>query len=643
VAVQPASAALPRREVGRENLRASVAVAPIRPPVLPAAPRKKNLRVAVAVGAVAVVGVGVLAAAAAGLFNRKPTDETAENPAAPDRPGPAPAGPAARKGVDPRSFIAADFNAAAVIHPRRLLQSPLGKAVADEVRLDQLMKDVGLDLHKVEQMLLVLEPFPGGNVLFSGGGVIRLAEPTDGKQLVSKLLHGDAREAKFQGKTYYQDTGEKVAGMAMCGYVADDRTVVIAPEPTLHKMLSAKGVKSPLTDRLARTDLDADVAAVFVVEPFRPAAREALKSLQEGPLPPHLAVVNTLPDRIQSVTVAVNLSRDPLLKLELEATNAESAGALFDLANTGHEMARGMMPTLKAMLAGAPPDLTDPLFAAADSLLAGIDLRKDGARLVVSVKKPRGLDELPAKVAPLLRETQTAVARPARPVQPRKDFRDLTMDWVRTNNAFGPDHKIVANTIKKLESVGINQGFIYRLGSGLVKSGKQTLLCVWGDELFVFELTAEQSDRYPLEPAASTFTVVSADDLGRIPPEVRLSAPRIDNADRLDRAKKITGTVAFRRLGRGAGGGASSLRLVFYEGGTRAHMYSHSLGADAAKDAGVFSFSFSALKGPGFDFKRTGPLVVFLDLVSFFDADRKGKPIVVSNPLVLLVNVAPEK
>src|SRR5207244_13299305 len=56
------------------------------------------------------------------------------------------------KGLD-LSYIAADFNAAAVLHPRRILKSPLARAVPDAI-LDEMVRESGIDPRKVEQAIV---------------------------------------------------------------------------------------------------------------------------------------------------------------------------------------------------------------------------------------------------------------------------------------------------------------------------------------------------------------------------------------------------------------------------------------------------------------------------------------------------------
>ncbi|HEV3262379.1 MAG TPA: DUF4339 domain-containing protein, partial [Gemmataceae bacterium] len=104
-------------------------------------------------------------------------------------------------------------------------------------------------------------------ILFAPGVILRFVEAVDGKQLLARNLK-EVEEKTFTGKKYYRSTREKLAGAALAGYVADDRTVLWAPEPTLHKMLASSAAEGPLIERLRDVDPDDEATGVFVLGPF---------------------------------------------------------------------------------------------------------------------------------------------------------------------------------------------------------------------------------------------------------------------------------------------------------------------------------------------------------------------------------------
>ena len=73
---------------------------------------------------------------------------------------------------------------------------------------------------------------------FSWGMVMHFSHAVDGKAILKKALE-DTKEVTFQGKTYLRSQKEKMDNVSMCGALPDDQTVLLAPEPTLRKMLTA--------------------------------------------------------------------------------------------------------------------------------------------------------------------------------------------------------------------------------------------------------------------------------------------------------------------------------------------------------------------------------------------------------------------
>src|SRR5205814_1711907 len=119
-----------------------------------------------------------------------------------------------------------------------------------------------------------------------------------------------------------------------------------------------------------------------VVEPVRKAAAEVMKGAEKA-LPPPLAGASTLPDRLQSATVELNLTGDTLLRLDLEARDEKSAQVVRDLANAAYDMLKGMYPEMrKDMLKQAPPDLKEPLAGVVDDLVAGVRVSQESAHVI---------------------------------------------------------------------------------------------------------------------------------------------------------------------------------------------------------------------------------------------------------------------
>ena len=102
--------------------------------------------------------------------------------------------------------------------------------------------------------------------------------------------------------------------------VFDERTLLVSSPATITKMLSAKGT-SPLAERLATVDLSNDVVLVATPGILPEGAMDGTASAQFNPL----AMLQGLPDKLQTASVAIRLSSDPVFQVELEAPDDQSA------------------------------------------------------------------------------------------------------------------------------------------------------------------------------------------------------------------------------------------------------------------------------------------------------------------------------
>jgi hypothetical protein len=102
--------------------------------------------------------------------------------------------------------------------------------------------------------------------------------------------------------------------------VFDERTLIVSSPATITKMLEAKGT-SPLAERLATVDLSNDVVLVATPGILPEGAMDGTASAQFNPL----AMLQGLPDKLQTASVAIRLSSDPVFQVELEAPDDQSA------------------------------------------------------------------------------------------------------------------------------------------------------------------------------------------------------------------------------------------------------------------------------------------------------------------------------
>jgi hypothetical protein len=323
-----------------------------------------------------------------------------------DRPWTPPApNPPAKQPLDLK-YIPADASAAVVVYPRRILQAPLAARMLPPGAADEMVKELGVKPEQVEQVIVLSQleafaPAPGAPLPDPTpfpGAIIHFAEAVDGKKVLTGLLKG-IREEKHESKTYYRSsTGEEVLGQPLAGAIPEERTVLVAPEPILRRMLAVgRAARSPLLDRLRQTDNTDEITGIFILEPYRNLLN-ALAGQFKALLPPTLADAASLPDRVVAVTAAMNLRDKTLLKVSLQADREESVTVLDDLAFKGLNWARKVYPDFRpTLLKQIPAEVVQPALAIADQIFGGIQVTKEGKRLVVRLEKPEGLDTPPDK------------------------------------------------------------------------------------------------------------------------------------------------------------------------------------------------------------------------------------------------------
>jgi hypothetical protein len=344
------------------------------------------------------VGCAALVAVALFLFLRK---------GEPDKRGDPP-----KKQFD-LSFIAADFNAAVIVHPRRILERPLFAKRTEDKAFAKDLDELGLDPRKIEQLIVVIDPYPRPDVPAMPGFIVRSTEHWDETPIVKGIKEG-SEKVIFAGKEYLRTKDTSFAKAYDCLCLADDHTLVGGSEPTFKKMLEAKDAHSPLRDRLPNVDLDHDMIAVFVMEQVdrkdreTPTVRQALGEILKGAkenLPPNFEGADKLADQIVAAVLAVDLGGDTLLSLDIEATDDTAAASLHQLAKNGFDLLKVAVPTVKKDISKSlPPDLIQPVSKLIDELVDGLSLEKSGNHVTLALKMPKDLPETVEKLGATVKD-----------------------------------------------------------------------------------------------------------------------------------------------------------------------------------------------------------------------------------------------
>ena len=195
--------------------------------------------------------------------------------------------------------------------------------------------------------------------------VLRFAKPVAPGEVFAPLWR-QTTEGEVEGKKYRQAQNP----MALSIFRPDDRTLMLGNDPLLRKILRqhAQPPTGEMSRVLARIPEPPDVMAVLLVAPLRPLLKG---SLDQVPLPPPLAGVETVPDLLNLIGLRANLTGDMAMSLTLRAENEAAAGQLDELIGRLLETARQMMLAETSKQAASP----DPIEQAAAQYAQRISTR----------------------------------------------------------------------------------------------------------------------------------------------------------------------------------------------------------------------------------------------------------------------------
>ena len=223
------------------------------------------------------------------------------------------------------------------------------------------------------------------------------------------------------------------------------------------------------------------------------------------------------------------------------------------------------------------------------------------------------------------------------PTDDPKVRNDRAIDWLKENASFGPESTFVRREAAKIAECGQGVEFQMRIGGGLLKSGRPTILASWKGELFALELSAEQAEAFSVGERSVAFVKEPETATVRSPrPWVRLEVPLMDQPTKSGKTVKIKGSLPFKVLEEQPG---NYVVCAMWHMGKNLHTsYYHKLKQSLPADGKPIEFDFDLLLVSEATQSNTGPLLIFIELCSYLDPDRRGEPVVISNCVPLLVD-----
>ena len=256
---------------------------------------------------------------------------------------------AQQAGVD-LTYVHADAVAGAVIMPQRTLKAPQHQYLPIEILSAFGKRDFGIDPLNIQQVVVVVEP-PAEGAMPGYGIVIRLDTPYQRDQLAPELLRN--HEPATQGGYHFLRSPDPTLPSV---FLPDARTIVLATEATLLKMIAGPHEDSHLRRLFRQTGAEHDAVALFSVESVRDQLNAVMAALPQLPAP--FAGVSTVPDQLSSIRVQVNLASLQDSVIAMHAVDVEAAQQLQTLINQSLEVGE-QMAVAQAM--SGMPDSDDPV------------------------------------------------------------------------------------------------------------------------------------------------------------------------------------------------------------------------------------------------------------------------------------------
>ena len=250
-----------------------------------------------------------------------------------------PSTPSNAGGTD-TSFVSPAASAVLVIRPSQILNSPNSELFPKEVITAAGVQLLGFDPAEVEEIVACVEmPNP---LAFSYAVAIRFHNPFRAVSIpVERRAH--AQLSELGGKKYLKSA---LPSPMYSLYGPNNRTLVIAPDPTLQQLVQSIGQpkSGPIVDRLQNAPAGSDLYFAMDGTILNTLVQTAATQVPTE-MPAEMKPMLDLPKLVQAAEVTLNLSNDGPISLVVHATDEAAAQQL-----------ETMMQEAQAPFQGAPGD-----------------------------------------------------------------------------------------------------------------------------------------------------------------------------------------------------------------------------------------------------------------------------------------------
>ena len=321
------------------------------------------------------------------------------------------AGDAARPAIDV-SLVTPDDFAAIVIHPRRIARSPLAAELLKDETIAGAVKNFGIDPGEVEEIVVLYRRGADFNGMQPEPVVVRVAivrftHDVDAKEVLAKLAvmaprqPQPVKEIEIGGKTCL-DLGDGQDGA--WAYVPGKNTIVLTSKEkkaNMEKVLAVAEPKGPLAERLKKADAANDIIVAVARGDYPDLILDGLRL----DAPPLMATCLDAAKTLQGGTAIFNLTGPSMMRMVLDAKDAEAAGKVQELLEQGLKIAAGSLASAKQTMPKEAQTAYGPLVKLAEQFVDSGKTVQSGSQVMLDIKRPEMLDTARPSIIAAVRQS----------------------------------------------------------------------------------------------------------------------------------------------------------------------------------------------------------------------------------------------
>ncbi|MFP6619919.1 MAG: DUF1559 domain-containing protein [Pirellulaceae bacterium] len=293
----------------------------------------------------------------------------------------------------PHPYMIKDFEAALVVHPRKIFASDMiqnllkigpAKEMFDDM-IAEINDNFEIDIRQLERLSIFVKALPSGPREAPHVAIIaETVQDTDFSEVVDQLVRGEEPQQQNGMQWYIPEDDSR--SPVVC--VVNTKTIVIgAPLDLVQKVVARPAVKNPLNDQLVALDYaNQHFVAVGNSSILSPQlVAEMQRELAREELPPAFSPITDMIAQVKSASAVLNVSPDLYLSLGITTSSEENTTKMVTMVNDSLTLAKSAL----GIFALAPPKELPaeirPLIKEALKFLASIKPTQTGDRMDVAV------------------------------------------------------------------------------------------------------------------------------------------------------------------------------------------------------------------------------------------------------------------